>query len=85
MKILPVGAECFHADGQTGRLDMKKLRVGFHNVVKAPKKFCFTNIYSYITRPTPAPSHVGFRAMMLGKMKDEGMYHTIVIYGGVKE
>jgi hypothetical protein len=44
MKILPVGAECFHADGQTDRIDMTKLRVGYHNVVKAPKKFCFTHI-----------------------------------------
>jgi len=64
MKILPVGAGCFHANGQMGRLDMTKLIVGFHNVVKAPKRFCFTNTHSYITRPTSAPSHVGFRTMM---------------------
>ena len=70
MKILPVGAECFHADGQAGRLGMTKLIVGFHNVVEAPKKFCFTNTHSYITRLTPTPSRVGFRAMMLGKTKD---------------
>ena len=34
MKILPMGAELFHADGQT---DMTKLIVAFRNFVKAPK------------------------------------------------
>jgi hypothetical protein len=34
MKALPVGAELFHADGQT---DMTKLIVVFHNPVNAPK------------------------------------------------
>jgi len=77
MKILPVGAEGFHADGQAGRHGMTKLIIGFHNIVEAPKKFCFTNTYSYITRSTPTPSLVGFRAMILGKMKDEVMYSTI--------
>jgi len=38
MKILPVGAELFHADGQTdgqtdGRTDMTKLIVAFRNFV----------------------------------------------------
>jgi hypothetical protein len=85
VKILPVGVEGFHADGQTSRLDMTKLIVGFHNVVKEPKKFCFTNSPSYITRLTPTPSRVVFKAMMLRKMKGEVMYRTIEIYGGVKE
>ena len=34
MKIRPVGAELFHADGQT---DMTKLIVAFRNFVNAPK------------------------------------------------
>jgi len=34
MKIRPVGAELFHADGQT---DMTKLIVAFHNFANAPK------------------------------------------------
>jgi hypothetical protein len=34
MKIHPVGAELFHADGQT---DLTKLIVAFHNFTKAPK------------------------------------------------
>ena len=36
MKIRPVGAEFFHADGRT---DMTKLIVAFRNFVKAPKMF----------------------------------------------
>jgi hypothetical protein len=53
IEIPPVGVECLHAVRQTGRLDVTKLIVGIHSVVKAPKKFCFTNTHSYITRPTP--------------------------------
>ena len=34
MKICPVGAELFHADGQ---MDMAKLIVAFHNFANAPK------------------------------------------------
>jgi len=34
MKIHPVGAELFHADGQT---DMTKLMVAFRNFANAPK------------------------------------------------
>jgi len=34
MKIRPVGAELFHADGRT---DMTKLLVAFRNLAKAPK------------------------------------------------
>jgi len=34
MKIRPVGAELFHADGET---DMTKPTVDFHNFVNAPK------------------------------------------------
>jgi hypothetical protein len=35
IKILPVGARSFQADGQ--RTDMKKLVVDFYNFAKAPK------------------------------------------------
>jgi hypothetical protein len=34
MKIRPVGAELFHADGKT---DMRKLKVAFRNFANAPK------------------------------------------------
>jgi hypothetical protein len=34
MKIRPVDAELFHADGRT---DMTKLTVAFHNFANAPK------------------------------------------------
>jgi len=34
MKICPVGAKLFHADG---RIDMTKLTVGFENFMKEPK------------------------------------------------
>ena len=38
MKIRPVGAELFYADGRTDRqADMMKLRVAFHNFAKASK------------------------------------------------
>jgi hypothetical protein len=38
MKIRSVGAELFHADGQTGRqTDITKLKVAFRNFAKAPK------------------------------------------------
>ena len=37
MKIRPVGAEWFHADGQT---DMTKIIVAFRNFVSAPKMNC---------------------------------------------
>jgi len=36
MKIHPVGAELFHAVGQT---DMTKLTVAFRNFANAPKKY----------------------------------------------
>ena len=39
MKIRPVGAKLFHADGRTdGRTDMKKLLVAFRNFANTPKK-----------------------------------------------
>jgi hypothetical protein len=37
MKISPVGAELFHADGRT---DMTKLTVAFRNFANAPLKKC---------------------------------------------
>jgi hypothetical protein len=37
MKIRPVGAELFHADGRT---DMTKLIAAFHSFPNAPKNNC---------------------------------------------
>ena len=38
MKICPVGAESFHADGRTdGQTDIRKLIVGFRNFAKVRK------------------------------------------------
>jgi hypothetical protein len=42
MKIRPVGAELFHAEGRTdGRTDtdMSKLIIAFRNFAKAPKNY----------------------------------------------
>jgi hypothetical protein len=41
MKIRPVGAELFHADGQT---DMTKLTVAFRNFAKAPRNCCIQTL-----------------------------------------
>jgi hypothetical protein len=39
MKIRPVGAELFHADGRMGgQTDMTKLIIVFRNFANAPKK-----------------------------------------------
>jgi hypothetical protein len=39
MKIRPVAAELFHADGRTdGQTDKMKLMVAFRNFAKAPKR-----------------------------------------------
>jgi hypothetical protein len=49
MKIRPLGAELFHADGQT---DMTKLIVAFRNFAKAPKNEIriagYISLYIYI-------------------------------------
>ena len=37
MKVISLGAELFHADGQTV---MIKVMVAFHNFAKAPKNLC---------------------------------------------
>ena len=39
IKIRQVGAELFHADGQTWLMNMTKLVVAFRDVAKTPKKF----------------------------------------------
>ena len=45
MKIRPVGAELFHADGRTDkRTDMTKLTVAFRNFSNAPEN---QNIHMY--------------------------------------
>jgi hypothetical protein len=52
MKIHPVGAELFHADGQTEgqtdrQTDMIKLIVAFHNFANTPKNtLCFRSSIS---------------------------------------
>jgi hypothetical protein len=48
MKIRPVGAEFFHADGRTdiqtcGRTNITKLLVAFSNCSKAPKNASYKN------------------------------------------
>jgi hypothetical protein len=48
MKIRPVGADLFHADGRTDRqTDMTKLRVAFRNFANAPKN---KQLYIYATQ-----------------------------------
>jgi len=43
MKILPVGAELFHADRRTdGQTDMMKLIVAFCNLSNTPKNYKFS-------------------------------------------
>ena len=45
MKIRPVGAELFHADGRTdGRTDMTKLIVAFHNFAYTYTVHCSLSI-----------------------------------------
>jgi hypothetical protein len=52
MKIRPVGAELFHADGQTNRqTDKTKLIVSFRNFAKAPKKYS-PNSQEVVTEPS---------------------------------
>jgi len=48
MKILPVGAELFHADGQT---DMARLIVDFRNFANPPKNdaLIFKMIFKNVT------------------------------------
>jgi hypothetical protein len=49
MKIRPVGAKLFHADGQT---DMKKLTVNSHNFANEPKNEEFEYFKQYSHCPT---------------------------------
>jgi hypothetical protein len=42
MKIRPVGAELFHADGRT---DMTKLIVAFRNFANSPKNVIISDFY----------------------------------------
>jgi hypothetical protein len=46
MKICPVGAELFHADGRT---DITKLIVAFRNFANAPKNNSVNAVYREIT------------------------------------
>ena len=50
MEIHPVGAELFHAEGQTkGQTDMAKLIVAFRNIANAPKNQNFSLYKGTIT------------------------------------
>jgi hypothetical protein len=47
MKIPPLGAELFHADGQTdGQTDMTKLIMAFRKFAKTPKNSLMTVEFS---------------------------------------
>jgi len=49
MKIRPLGAELFHADGRTDRLtDITKLIVAFRNFVNAPRTLHCRNTFRHI-------------------------------------
>lgn len=48
IEFRPVGAELFHADGQTdGQADPVKLIVAFSNFAKAPKTACPRELEAY--------------------------------------
>ena len=61
MKIRPVGAELFHADGRTDtdrQTDTTKLTVSFRNFVNAPKKYDVMSIsIGLTTKQSVAPAH----------------------------
>jgi hypothetical protein len=62
MKIRPVGAELFHADGQT---DMVKLLVAFRNFAKAPsneaeRTFVLQSVPFILSPSTVALSHIKY-------------------------
>jgi hypothetical protein len=46
MKIRPVGAELFHADGET---DMTKLIAAFRDFASAPKNECYITYVAQIS------------------------------------
>ena len=54
MKIRLVGAELFHADGQTG---MTKLTVAFRSFAKAPKKEMFRLLFRVVTLSSHVDEH----------------------------
>jgi len=59
MKILSVGAELFHADGQRNRHDMTKLTVALRKFANAPKERKVTTVHNNITLyDLPDPSEV---------------------------
>jgi hypothetical protein len=61
MKILPVGAELFHADRQT---NMTNLMVAFRNFGKAPKM--------YLGIPGAIPYFVGWLAVLINNFEGGG-------------
>ena len=49
MKIRPVGAELFHADGQTDeQTDMTKLKIALRNFANAPKNYLLSSCDSNV-------------------------------------
>jgi len=52
MKICPVGADLFHADGQT---DMTRLKVVFRNFANAPKKRAPNMVVAVFVHPSVRP------------------------------
>jgi hypothetical protein len=58
MKIRPVGAELFHADGQT---DVAKLTVAFRNFANAPKN------YSLVKKETSFCTKYKFKQTLVNK------------------
>jgi hypothetical protein len=60
MKIRPVGAELFHADGRTQtdrRTDMMNLTVAFRNFANAPKNWRSSTLYNKNSVRTSQKTH----------------------------
>jgi hypothetical protein len=64
MKICPVGAELFHADGRT---DMTKLMVAFRNFAVAPKSISSTNFrfLSFADNEGSVCDHLGLHIIII--------------------
>ena len=73
MKIRPVGAKLFHADGRT---DMKKLTVAFRNFANAPKNthfFCLCVDWNCI------------KYDMKYRLNQSGYFYSVAAYGSSEE
>ena len=60
MKIRPVGAELFHADGQT---DMTKLMVAFCNFAKSSKTGSTTKLLRHINKYGTVHREIAFSSL----------------------